>query len=341
VPPEILVVVRASPLPQRSIELLRTIGAHGLPGAVKTVIVHPGHDGVLGACDFRLPEAEEHPSKPPWERQALELVRDSGCRWVTFPSSVDRYLPDGFRSVLAAPASRLSVIGRCRFEWKGRLVEPGPRDLPLSYFAWLTGFNHVAPGAAFLDARSFVDTGGFDARYPHAAHLEYLLRMSPRSRLVMLEAAVVETQASPFPGVPSESATAYALEAAAITLRHYPSVLTPGAMLGLAAVMAEQMRRFVGWDYYYDEGLARSLASDGVDWAHRYVRGLDAAPPDVEAPPPPEVPTEPAATVERELAPSPLGLRVRLFWKRVLPTRVWNSLRRSRRAWLAFQEPLP
>jgi hypothetical protein len=343
VPPEILVVVRASPLQIRTVELLRTIEAQGLIGVVKTVVVHPGRDGVLATADLRLPDAEEQSSQPAWERQALGLVRDSGCRWVVFPSSVDRYLPNGFRAVLESDqGSGQSVIGRCRFEWRGRMVEPAFRGLPSSYFAWLTGFNDVAPGAAFLDARTFVNSGGFDRRYPHAANLEYLLRVGARSRIIMLEDLIVETQASPFPGVPIESSLAYALETASITMQYYRSVLTPGAMLGLAAVMSERLRGLVGWGYYYDDRLARALATDGTDWAERYVHQLNPTGPHGE-PELRESSLEAAemAVVPGHTAPLPLALRIRLFAKRVLPRPVWQGLRRSRQAWLTIRKPSP
>jgi hypothetical protein len=332
---EILVVVRASPIRARTVELLRTIEAQELTGVAKTVVVHPGRDGVLATSGLKLPDAEERPSQPSWERQALDLVRDSDCRWVVFPSSVDRYLPDGFLAVLeAVSGDRQSGIGQCRFTWKGRSVRPMFRDLPTSYFAWLTGFNHVTPGAAFLDARTFVETGGFDPRYPHAAHLEYLLRIGSRSRILMLETPIVETQASPFPGVPSESTAHYALEAASVTMHYYRAVLTPGAMLGLAAVMSERLRGLVGWGYYYDESLARALTAEGMDWAERYVQKLDPIVLEDKR-------EASELSIESARIALPLARRARLAAKRILPRQVWNWMRRSRRAWLTFREPLP
>jgi hypothetical protein len=350
-PPEILVVVRASPIRARTVELLRTVEAQGLAGVVKTMVVYPGRDGVLTTSDLRLPDAEERPSQPSWERQALDLVKDSGCRWVVFPSSVDRYLPNGFQTVLESPiSSGQSAIGRCRFTWRGALVEPGFRDLPASYFAWLTGFNHSSPGAAFLDARTFVDSGGFDPRYPHAGHLEYLLRIGPRSRILMFEVPIVETQASPFPGVPTESAAAYALEAASVTMQYYRAVLTPGAMLGLAAVMSERLRGLVGWGLYYEEDLARALTTARMDWADRYVQALDptmphdepkTAEPSIELTQTATVSGPPLASPQLLSVPPTLALRVRLQAKRVLPRPIWNLLRQSRRVWLTLREPLP
>jgi hypothetical protein len=345
VPPEILIVVRASPIRTRTLELLRTIEPQGLAGVVRTVVIYPGREGVLAGSDLQLKETEEHPSQPSWEQQTLDLVRESGCRWVVFPASVDRFLPNAFRAVLDEHAARSeSVIGRCRFPWRGQLVEPARRDLPASYFAWLTGFNHVAPGAAFLDARTFVASGGFDPRYPHAAHLEYLLRIGAWSRILMLESVTAETQAAPFPGVPKESAAAHALEAASVTMRYYRSVLTPGAMLGLTAVMSERLRGLVGWGYYSDDRLAHALVTESVDWADRYVRRLDPTGLHEEPKPPERVePTQvavaPDPVVSDPIAPLPPALLIRLLAKRILPRPVWEGLRRSRRIWLTIRKP--
>jgi hypothetical protein len=345
VPPEILIVVRASPIRTRTLELLRTIEPQGLAGVVRTVVIYPGREGVLAGSDLQLNGAEEHPSQPSWEQQALDLVRDSGCRWVVFPASVDRFLPNAFRAVLDERAARSeSVIGRCRFPWRGQLVEPARRDLPASYFAWLTGFNHVAAGAAFLDARTFVASGGFDPRYPHAAHLEYLLRIGAWSRILMLESVTAETQAAPFPGVPKESAAAYALEAASVTMRYYRSVLTPGAMLGLAAVMSERLRALAGWRYYYDDRLAHALVTDSVDWADRYVRRLDPTGLHEEPKPPERVELAQVAVAPDPVVPDPVGslppaLLIRLLAKRILPRPVWEGLRRSRRIYLTIRKP--
>jgi hypothetical protein len=166
----------------------------------------------------------------------------------------------------------------------------------------------------------------------------------------MLEAPIVETQASPFPGVPTESAAFYALEAASVTMQYYRAVLTPGAMLGLAAVMSERLRGLVGWGYYYEEDLARALATEGTAWAERYIQRLDPITVD-EEPKTPEstvVPSLGSRLGEKEddgAAPpeltAALPLALRLQAKRILPRPVWKFLRQSRRAWLSFREPLP
>lgn len=302
--------------------LLSTIVAQPA-GLAKTVILNPSRRSVIAELGRAARDVEEKVVEPDWSAQALGLAGNSGCRWVVFPSTVDRYLPGAFQAIAdARVTSRRSLVAPCVIERNGRTMRPGPAQFGFDYFWLLSGFNYVAPGAAMFDIGVFVERGGFDPRYPNAAVFEYLLRIGPGNGVVAaLADPIVRTEASPFPGIPADCASHYAVEATSATLRYHRHVLTPGSVLGLAAVLAGGVRpmRATG---YYDEELIRRLAGGAVDFPARYLSALDQAASGEETR---------AARLWRMLRPRA---------KAVTPGWLWNVLHRSKRAWQAFREPL-
>lgn len=320
IPHQILVVVRASPVRERTAGLLESITSQKAPGLAKVVVLSqraafPGHE-------FRYDQIEQITAESDWMTQVRGLAMASGCRWLVLPSTVDRYLPGAFDAVVGLGAGEgQTVVGACQILQDGRPLRVGPDPFRFDYFALLSGFNYVAPGATFIDIRRCLASGGFNPRFPTTFTYEYLLRTGAAHGVECCAGALLETEADPFPGVPSEWASLYASEALAVTLGYNPSFVTPGAILGLLAVLADHVEPYAPSGFYHDQVVGR-LSASGPLLKSLYLERLTGR-----------------ASIAAQPPMVPRGLRARI--KAVTPTPVWNTLRRAKRAWTAFRNPLP
>jgi len=375
-----LVVVRASPVRDRTSALLESIVAQDGAAPIQVVVIsprrlpheaeggvsheqigpashapqsHPLSSGGRGSPGPEIDGTLHVPAEPDWTQQILGLAETSGCRWVVLPSSVDRYLPGAFKAISETEAGpEQSVVGGCLIRRDGRQWSIGPRPFRFDYFALLQGFAYIAPGAVFIDARSFVREGGFDAKFPHASAYEYLLRTGAAAGVASCSVPLLETEAEPFPGVPAEVAPLHALETLSAAMAYNRHFLAPGAVLGLGAVLSNRLEPMRHETWFYDGMLLKLMATAQPTLAERYLEYLE-----------PEPLMSPSATIQGEgaapRAPTkpqwsafadPWDLRsespfgdpngLRGYVKAVLPTPAWHLLRRARRAWTAFTDPL-
>ena len=337
---------------------MESIRAHRGP-STRVVLVSPRPTEPIDGVETRE-------SDPDWPEQVRTLVAESRCRFVVTPSSVDRYLPGAFEAVLQTKAGDgQSIVGRALVHIGDKVGELGPRPFRLDYFALLSGFDYIAPGAAFIAAERFLTEGGFDRRFPNAPVYEYLLRTGAAHGVAACDTPLIMTRAAPFPGVPSEISMLHALECLWAALGHHRALPPPGATLGLVAMLADQLApmRHHG---YYDERLMSVLAS-ALDLKQRWLEyaGLravesstaeggrhDSKSPGRLAFDGPATPfflnlrERPGLNAFGEMsgsrhAQSPLPFaRLKVRLRNVMPTRGWNVLQRSKRAWRAFRDPL-
>jgi hypothetical protein len=351
--PQILIVVRASPIRERTLRLLQSIVDQGAEKLLRTAVLSQRRRG--DATEFGIEGIEELPAETDWLGQVQSLARRSGCRWVVLPSSVDRYLPGAFEAVAALGRARSpSVVGQCRVLRDGQQFRLGPDPFRFDYFALLSGFNYIAPGAAFISVEHLVEAGGFDVRFSHALIYEFLLRTGAAHGVESCDVPLMETEADPFPGVPADIALLHASEAASACLAYNGFFLAPGAALGLVATLAARVGPLKN-DGFYDEVLVRVLASAGERLRDRYHQYLALAE-TVEAPAVDD--TEPGETTPVAAdAPEPGGLSafseeaphgvvlpaagsLRSRLRAVTPKPIWDLLRRAKRAGKAFREPI-
>jgi hypothetical protein len=321
--PPILIVVRASPIRDRTAALLESIANQKATDTVKVVVLSQRR---IAAGSWPPGEGVEYlDAVPHWEVQVLRLAEASGCRWLVLPSSVDRYLPGAFEAVveLGAAAGR-TVVGACQVGRDDAVVRIGPEPFRFDYFALLSGFNYIAPGATFIDIGRLVETGGFHARFTSCSTYEYLLRTGAADGVVSCPVPIVETVAEPFPGIPSDWAALHASEALLVTLHYNRYFVTSGAAMGLLSALADHLEPYQHTGFHDDQVLKR-LAGAAADLKQRYLEELrlPAAPPGVAEAPQGELRT---------------GVKSRV--KRVMPQPIWDTLRRVKRAYLALRSPL-
>jgi hypothetical protein len=319
--PQILVVARASPLRDRTAALLESIALQKAAGTVKVVVL--SHRQVGAKRELPGEGVEYLRAEPNWATQVMRLAEMSGCRWLVLPSSVDRYLPGAFEVIVAfgATAGR-TIVGPCQVLRDGRIERIGPEAFRFDYFALLSGFNYIAPGATFIDIERWRDEGGFDPRFPNCPIYEYLLRTGMAGGVDCSPVPVLETEADPFPGIPSDWAALYAGEALLVTLNYNRFFVTSGAALGLLAALADRLEPYAHMGFH-DERVLNRLAGAAADLKHRYIEALSLS-----------VPGRPAVSSE------PQSSRLKSRMKSTMPRPVWDVLRRAKRAYGAFRSPL-
>jgi hypothetical protein len=337
---QILAIVRASPVRARTAALVESILGKRPPGLVRVVVLsrrQPGTGPELGD-----EEVEEVPAEADFLGQVERLARASRCRWLVLPSSVDRYLPGALEAIAesgAAPGR--TVVGPCQVIRDSRPVVIGPHPFRLDYFALLSGFNYIAPGATFIDIERYLSGGGLDPRYPSAGIYEYVLRIGVGHGLDCCPSVLLETEAVPFPGIAPERVASYGGEALSMLLTYNRSFLTPGSALGLGAVLADQLAPF-RHKGFYDKRLVSLVAAGAGSFRQRYLDQLGTREP--SAPVRPVVASVPsgAAAGPDAMGSGPVSAahRIRLQVKALTPRPVWDLLRRARRGWESFRDPL-
>jgi hypothetical protein len=339
VSPPILVVVRASPIRDRTTALLESIASQKATGTVKVVVL--SHRRIATGFEPSLDNVEYLEAEPAWTVQVLRLAGASGSRWLVLPSSVDRYLPGAFEAVAALGASAgATIVGACQVTRGSRSVRIGPEPFRFDYFALLSGLNYIAPGATFIDIGRLLQSGGFDARFPSCSTYEYLLRTGAAGGVVSCPIPILETEADPFPGIPRDWAALHAAEALLLTLNHNRFFVTSGAALGLLATLADRLEpyQYMG---FHDSQVMNRLAGAAADLKQRYVEELNLAPAHAPlAPPTVAEGSEPIFDYVEPLPPRRLRTRVKSRVKTVTPRPIWDTLRRAKRAYLALRRPL-
>jgi hypothetical protein len=110
----------------------------------------------------------------------------------------------------------------------------------------------------------------------------------------------------------------------------------------MGAVLADQLAPFRHAGFY-DKRLASLLTAGAGGFRQRYLDQLGITEPPVVVRP--LAPPPPAATAlglpAMGSAPVSLRLRIRLKVKALAPRPLWDLLRRARRGWEAFRDPLP
>lgn len=319
--PEILVVVRASPMHERTEALLESIALQKPDGIARVVVF--SHRRPSTIPEFGREGIEQLSAEPDWMTQVRALAAASACRWVVLPSSGDRYLPGAFETIAELGTAGVeTVVGGCQILRAGRPVRIGPEPFRFDYFALLSGFNYIAPGATFIDIRRYLAEGGFDPRFPSAPTYEFLLRTGAAHGVDCCSSPLLETEADPFPGIPSDWAPLYASEALAVTLNYNRSFVAPGAVLGLMAVLADRVEPYARSGFYDDQVVSRLTASGPLLKA-RYLEQSGGA----------------GSSKGQLEAPRPVrALRAQI--KMLTPSPIWDALRRTKRAWKAFRSPL-
>jgi hypothetical protein len=337
---QILAIVRASPVRARTAGLVESIILKRPPGLVRVVVLSRRRPGA--APEFGDEDVEEVQADVDFPGQVQRLARGSGCRWLVLPSSVDRYLPGALEAIVESGAGPgRTIVGPCQVIQAGRPVVIGPNPFRVDYFALLSGFNYIAPGATFIDIGQYLNEGGLDPRYPSAGVFEYLLRIGAGHGLDACQSPLLETEAVPFPGIAPEWAASYGGEALAMILAYNRSFLTPGSALGLGAVLADQLAPF-RHKGFYDKRLVSLVAAGAGSFRQRYLDQLG-----VREPPVAVRPVVTSTLVGAAAGPDVTGSgpvtaahRIRLKVKALTPRPVWNLLRRARRGWEAFRDPL-
>ncbi len=338
--PPILVIVRESPLRQRTTALLDSILRQEPTGLAQVVVLRvrrPEDTAALG--DERIIEIMEERD---WLRQASRLIAETDCRWVVLPSSLDRYMPGAFETVVKTGADdEAAVVVGCRVTRDGRSFRIGPNPFRFDYYALLAGWSYVPPGAVFVSTGR-LQREGFDERFPDAVTFEYLLRTGAAHGVASCEGPLLETAAEPFPGIPAEAAALYATEVTSVALHYNRTYLAPGATLGLVGVLAQRLEP-VPYTDYYDERL-RSVLDAGGSLTDRYLEyvGLEEDRSEGQK--------RRLSAFREELpfaglpsgAPESYPLHVRLaLWARgISPRPLWNTLKRVKRAWKALRDPV-
>jgi hypothetical protein len=330
--PPILAIVRESPFRQRTAALLQSLVAQQPAGLVRVAVLRIRRDQDNISQGFGADWVEEVMAESDWPRQASRLVEESGCRWVVLPSSVDRLLPGAFETVVKSGADEdEAVVLGCRVKRAGRDYRVGPIPFRFDYFALLSGFNYIAPGATFMSARRLRADGGLTTRFPNAMTYEYLLRAGAAHGVIACDGPLVETEAHPFPGIPEEYAALYAAEAMSVAMSYNRAALPPGTTLALVGVVAQRIEAgpYTG---EIDQSLARVLTGVGRPLADRYLEylGLEEEGSTGQG--------ADRAFLSDDAAPPYQGRWARV--RAVTPQPVWNTLRRAKRAWRAFRDPL-
>jgi hypothetical protein len=264
--PQILVIVRASPVRERTFGLLESILSQRPIGLVRTTVLR--HRRSRGVPEFGMDGVEELPLEADALAQLESVAKESGCRWLVLPSSGDRYLPEAFAAVARRGERRnQTIVGPCRVLRDGQSYAIGPAPFRFDYFALLSGFSYIAPGATFISVDQLLESGGFDPRFPNALTYRFLLMIGAAHGVNWCSEPVLETEANPFPGVPSEVAVLYATEVLSAALAHNPGLPAPGATLGLAVSLAEYLEPMQSLPFYdkhlvWAIGLARSGLRD-------------------------------------------------------------------------------
>jgi hypothetical protein len=338
--PQILVVIRASPLRERTAGLIESITLQKPAGLVRVLVL--SRRRAVAGPEFRDEDVEEIEAETDFLGQVQRLARASGCRWLVLPSSVDRYLPGAFEAVVGCEAEPgRTIVGACQVMQDGRPVVVGPDPFRVDYFALLSGFNYIAPGATFIDIEQYLSEGGLDPRYPSAGVYEYLLRVGAAHGLDCCGSVLLETQAVPFPGIAPEWVASYGGEALSMILTYNRSFITPGSALGLGAVLADQLAPF-RHKGFYDKRLVSLVGAGAGGFRQRYLDQLG-----IREPPAVVRPMVTSAASGAAAGPPlmgtaalPAALRIRLGIKALTPRVIWDLLRRVRRAWEAFGDPL-
>jgi hypothetical protein len=336
--PQILVIVRESPVAERTESLLRTLLSQEPRDALRIVVLTLREPRPPSRSPTRS-GIEEVRVEEDWSEQIHRLAKGSGCRWIVLPSVSDRYLAGAFRQLTQADIEKGQPIvapSYVRLD-EGRILA-GPSPFRFDYFSLLTGFSYIAPGATFIDSGTFLASGGFDRRFPHAATFEYLLRTGPLHGVAALTEPVLETEADPFPGVPRDYAPLYALELASLTLQAHRFIFTPGAALGLITTLSDHVRQHPGFhssswfgvliphldtlkrEYHAGLGICRPMSEVEVRLSGRE-----------------GIPWDAGGDADRSSG----WRRVRARVKVIMPTPLWNGLRRVKRACRALLDPLP
>jgi hypothetical protein len=322
-----LVIVRASPLRERTAALLESIGLQKPRGIARVVLLSQRSSS---EGESRFGGIEQLRAEPNWANQVHALAGASGCRWLVLPSSIDRYLPGAFEAVVELGArDGHTVIGACQVVRDGQSLRIGPEPFRFDYFALLSGFSYIAPGATFIDIRRCMAEGGLDPRFPSAMVYEYLLRTGAAHAVECCAGSLLETEADPFPGVPADWAPIYASEALLATLSYNRSFVTPGALLGLMAALANRVEPYEHMGFYDSQAMDR-LANAGAPLTERYREQLG-----LHEWPEPER-DEPGWVGAEPLPARTLRSRIRAG----TPRPIWDMLRRTKRAWNAFRSPL-
>ena len=337
---QILAIVRASPVRARTAGLVESIILKRPPGLVRVVVLSRRRPGA--APEFGDEDVEDVQADADFLGQVQRLARASGCRWLVLPSSVDRYLPGAFEAIVESGAGPgRTIVGPCQVIQAGRPVVIGPNPFRVDYFALLSGFNYIAPGATFIDIERYLSEGGLDPRYPSAGIYEYLLRIGAGHGLDSCPSPLLETEAVPFPGIAPEWVASYGGEALAMILTYNRSFLTPGSALGLGAVLADQLAPF-RHKGFYDKRLVSLVAAGAGSFRQRYLEQLGVREPPVAVRP--VVTSTPGGTAAGPdvMGSGPLTAahRIRLKLKALTPRAIWDLLRRARRGWEAFRDPL-
>lgn len=317
--PEILVIVRASPVRERTEALLESIALQKPSGIARVIVLSSRR--AAATPQFARGDMEQVFAETDWMTQVRTLAAASGCSRVVLPSSADRYLPGAFEAVAeVGSAQGVTVVGSCQVLRDGRSVCIGPEPFRFDYFALLSGFNYIAPGATFIDIRRYLAEGGFDPRFSAATTYEFLLRTAAVNGVVCCRSPLLETEADPFPGIPWDWAPHYASEALALTLNYNRSFVTPGAVLGLIAVLADRIAPYAHSGFYDNQVVGR-LAGAASLLKNQFLAQYGGGAPESRSEPSP-----------------PRTLRAHI--KGIAPRRVWDTLRRAKRAWRAFRSPL-
>jgi hypothetical protein len=339
VSPPILVVVRASPVRDRTTALLESITSQKATGTVKVVVLSQRR--VAAGFEPSLDNVEYLEAEPAWTVQVLRLAGTSGSRWLVLPSSVDRYLPGAFEAVAALGASAgATIVGACQVARGRQTVRIGPEPFRFDYFALLSGLNYIAPGATFIDIGRLLQAGGLDARFASCSIYEYLLRTGAADGVVPCPVPIVETEADPFPGIPCDWAALHASEALLLTLNYNRFFVTSGAALGLLATLADRLEPYQYMGFHDDQVMSR-LAGAAADLKQRYIAELSLTTTDARlARPTAAEESEPILDYAEPLPARRLRTRVKVRVKRVTPRPIWDTLRRAKRAYLALRSPL-
>jgi hypothetical protein len=313
--PEILVIVHGSPIVERTAGIVSNVLSRGA-GLARVLVLTPG--------PWRGPVPEGwgetvalSPQEENWADQILRASRESGCRWLVTPSYMDRYLPGAFEAVAAtAGPGDHTVIGPCLVNTERGPARIGPDPFTFDFYRLMFRQNYIAPGAVFLSAAQLAAKGGFDLRFPTAAALAFLLGCGADAPVLSVWQPLLETGASPFPGIPPEYAGRYAIEAALVAqeVNHMP--FTPGTAASVAAALGDAMR--LPEHAFAFGGDLGGLAQYLRDVAQEEVRE------DLGFPPPVPTRWQGLKWAVRGWAPRP----------------VWKALKRSKRAYQAFTAPL-
>jgi hypothetical protein len=282
---------------------------------------------------------EELPLEADGLAQVESLAKESGCQWLVLPSSGDRYLPEAFATVARRGERRnQTIVGACRVLRNGQPYSIGPAAFRFDYFALLSGFSYIAPGATFISVDQLLESGGFDPRFPNALTYKFLLMIGAAHGVDWCSEPVLETEANPFPGIPAEVAVLYAAEVLSASLDHNPGLPAPGATLGLVASLGEYLEPMQSLPFYDEHlvwaiGLARSRLRDRY---HEYL-GLTSVSPPGRATGGRRLSAFSDAAPHGTPVPPPGSLHRRI--RTLTPTSIWNTLRRAKLAWKAFSAP--